>query len=169
MRSVVYFAAGICVGLCDQAGRAQERGIVGLNHVALAVENFADATKFYTQVMGFPEAFAFRDANGPYLSYFQINRNTFIELMPATPERPAGFVHFGLEVADVDSVVRRLRAKRRTRRRQPAPRPGSRFSTARQPPTDDERSEEDCRSCKKDREQDSATTAIEVSLHVAPE
>jgi predicted enzyme related to lactoylglutathione lyase len=31
--------------------------------------------------------------------------------MPATAERPAGFVHFGLEVADVDSVVSRLRAQ----------------------------------------------------------
>jgi catechol 2,3-dioxygenase-like lactoylglutathione lyase family enzyme len=111
MRSVGFFAAGICVGLCLQAGRAQERGIVGLNHVSLAVENFEEATKFYTQVMGFPEAFAFRDANGPYLSYFQINRNTFIELMPVTPERPPGFVHFGLEVGDVDSVVSRLRAQ----------------------------------------------------------
>jgi catechol 2,3-dioxygenase-like lactoylglutathione lyase family enzyme len=111
MRSVGYFAAGVLVGVCLQAGRAQERGIAGLNHVALAVGNFDEATKFYTRVMGFPEAFAFRDANGPYLSYFQINRNTFIELMPVAPDRPAGFVHFGLEVANVDAVVSRLRAQ----------------------------------------------------------
>jgi catechol 2,3-dioxygenase-like lactoylglutathione lyase family enzyme len=111
MRRVGYFAAGLFAGLCLQTGVAQERGIVSLNHVSLAVENFDEAAKFYTSVMGFPEAFAFRDANGPYLSYFQINRNTFIELMPSTPERPPGFVHFGLEVGNVDSVVSRLRAQ----------------------------------------------------------
>jgi hypothetical protein len=30
--------------------------------------------------------------------------------MPVTAERPAGFVHFGLEVEQLDGVVRRLRA-----------------------------------------------------------
>jgi len=46
----------------------------------------------------------------PYLTYFQINRDTFIELMPATARRPAGFVHVGLEVANLDAAVKRLRA-----------------------------------------------------------
>jgi catechol 2,3-dioxygenase-like lactoylglutathione lyase family enzyme len=39
-----------------------------------------------------------------------VNRNTFIELMPVTAERPAGFVHFGLEVTQLDGLVKRLRA-----------------------------------------------------------
>jgi hypothetical protein len=30
--------------------------------------------------------------------------------MPVTPERPAGFVHFGLEVTQLDGLVKRLRA-----------------------------------------------------------
>jgi predicted enzyme related to lactoylglutathione lyase len=31
--------------------------------------------------------------------------------MPVTPQRPAGFVHFGLEVDNVEAVVSRLRAR----------------------------------------------------------
>ena len=31
--------------------------------------------------------------------------------MPVTAQRPAGFVHLGLEVADVNAVVSRLRAR----------------------------------------------------------
>jgi hypothetical protein len=55
--------------------------------------------------------FSSREPDGsPAPSYFQINRNTFIELMPVTKERAAGLVHFGLEVAQLDDVVKRLRA-----------------------------------------------------------
>jgi len=110
MRRIGLFLAGIIVGLLIRGAIAQEHGIVGLNHVAIAVNDFDASRKFYTQVMGFREAFSFRDANGPVLAYFQISRDTFIELMPVTPERPAGFVHYGLQVADLDSEVTRLRA-----------------------------------------------------------
>ena len=112
MRGALWFAAGLVVGLATQAGSGQPRDIVSLNHVALSVEDFEGAKKFYTETMGFPEAFEFREPDGkPYLSYLQINRQTFIELMGATATRPPGFVHFGLEVADVDSVARRLRER----------------------------------------------------------
>lgn len=111
MRSALFLALGIVIGASAQTAVGQQRDITSLNHVAIAVENFGPAAKFYTEVMGFPEAFAFREPDGrPTLSYFQVNRNTFIELMPATAERPAGFVHFGLEVANLDATVTRLRA-----------------------------------------------------------
>jgi predicted enzyme related to lactoylglutathione lyase len=98
------------VGVFAHAGLAQQRSGVALNHVALSVDNFAEASRFYSQVMGFPEAFTLRDPDGqPALTYFQISRNTFIELMPASAARPAGFVHIGLEVSDLDATVSRLR------------------------------------------------------------
>ena len=110
MRALAFFVSGILVGVALQSGLAQERRIIGLNHVALSVDNFDDAARFYSKIMGFPEAFAFREPDGkPALSYFQINRDTFVELMPSTAVRPAGFVHFGLQVADLDSTVKRLR------------------------------------------------------------
>ena len=111
MRSTLLLAVGIIIGAGAQSALGQRNDVTGLNHVAIAVENFDAASKFYRDGMGFPEAFSFREPNGrPTLSYFQINRNTFIELMPVTPERPAGFVHFGLEVSDIDAAVARLRA-----------------------------------------------------------
>ena len=110
MRGLALFVFGILVGLALQSGLAQRNGIVGLNHVALSVDNFDEAARFYSQTMGFPEAFAFREPDGkPTLSYFQVNRDTFIELMPSSAVRPAGFVHFGLQVANLDSTVKRLR------------------------------------------------------------
>jgi catechol 2,3-dioxygenase-like lactoylglutathione lyase family enzyme len=111
IRTVAFFVAGLLVGVALESGLAQERPITGLNHVALSVENFDAASKFYAETMGLKEAFAFKEADGtPYLTYFQINRDTFIELMPATASRPAGFVHVGLEVANLDATVKRLRA-----------------------------------------------------------
>jgi len=110
MRTASGFVCGVLVGVFVHAGLAQERSGMALNHVALAVENFPEASRFYSRVMGFPEAFTLRDPDGqPALTYFQVNRNTFIELMPASPARPAGFVHIGLEVSDLDAAVKRLR------------------------------------------------------------
>ena len=111
MRNAFFLVVGLVLGAGLQGLRGQQRDIISLNHVAIAVEDFAGASRFYSQLMNFPEAFALREANGsPALSYFQINRNTFIELMPVTADRPAGFVHFGLEVTNVDDVVKRLRS-----------------------------------------------------------
>src|ERR671919_65948 len=99
MRSAFVFVAGLIVGFASQYALAQQGRVVGLNHVAVSVADFAAASDFYARKMGFREAFSFREANGsPYFTYFQVNRNTFIELMQATPERPAGCPHFGLEV-----------------------------------------------------------------------
>jgi len=110
MRSALYLVIGMLIGGGAQSA-VHQRDIVSLNHVAIATASFDQVSAFYSEVMGFPRAFALREADGsPYLSYFQVNQNTFIELMAATPQRPAGFVHFGLEVADVDAVVKRLRA-----------------------------------------------------------
>ena len=135
MRGVSVFAAGIFVGVSVQIGFGQEPNIVSLNHVAISVRDFDQAANFYEGVMGFPEAFAFRDTDGkPVLSYFQVNRNTFVELMPSSPERPTGFVHFGLEVTNLDSVVRQLR-ERGMSVRDPivSPRTQSRIAVARTP------------------------------------
>jgi predicted enzyme related to lactoylglutathione lyase len=114
MRSAIVFFTGILIGIgaAIQSGLAQEGRIAGLNHVAISVEDYESATNFYGRQMGFREAFAFREPNGaPYLTYFQINRNTFVEVMQATPDRPVGCPHFGLEVENLDSVIERLKQR----------------------------------------------------------
>jgi len=132
VRTTVVFVMGILVGVAAQSGLAQQGRIVGLNHVAISVADYKGATDFYGKQMGFREAFAFREPDGsPYLTYFQINRDTFVEVMQATPQRPAGCPHFGLEVENLDSAVEQLR-QRGVEVRAPSlsPRTGSRIAVA---------------------------------------
>jgi catechol 2,3-dioxygenase-like lactoylglutathione lyase family enzyme len=98
------FVAGILVGLTVQAAvaQSQNRGLVGLNHVALSVPNLDEAVAYYTKTLGFPEAFRNLDDKGqPTLVYVQISRNTFIELQPANPQRPPGINHLGIHVENM--------------------------------------------------------------------
>ena len=108
MRGLVLFTAGIAVGLTVQTvvGQSQNRGLVGLNHVALSVPNLDEAVAYYTKTMGFPEAFrSFDDKGQPTLVYVQISRNTFVELQPANAERPPGMNHFGIHVENMGAAT----------------------------------------------------------------
>ena len=132
MRTATIFAVGVLVGLTIESGFAQQGRIVGLNHVAVSVADYAAAIDFYGRQMGFRQAFSFKEADGsPYLTYFQVNRNTFVEVMQATPARPAGCPHFGLEVEQLDSAIEQLK-QRGVQVRPPSlsPRTGSRIAVA---------------------------------------
>ena len=135
MRTVLVLTVGVVIGMTVQALTGQGRDIISLNHVAIAVPDFEPASRVYSDTFGFPRVFAFREPDGsPRLSYFQVNRSTFIELMPVTAERPAGFVHFGLEVAHLDALVTRLRAAGiDVRDPSVSPRTNSRIAVARTP------------------------------------
>lgn len=135
MRTIIVFVTGILAGLAIQSGYAQEGRIAGLNHVAVSVADYKGAIEFYGRQMGFREAFSFREADGsPYLTYFQVNRETFVEVMQATPERPVGCPHFGLEVQNLDAAIAQLR-QRGVEVRAPSvsPRTGSRIAVASAP------------------------------------
>jgi len=106
------FAAGLLTGLAVHVGIAQGAGanVVMMNHVGINVPNIDEAITYYTQKMGFREAFRANDANGqPRLVYMQISRNTFLELNPANAQRPAGFTHYGLVVENAQQAVARFR------------------------------------------------------------
>ncbi len=108
MRKLSLFVAGIVVGLAIQTALAQNtnRGIVGLNHVALSVPNLDEAVAYYTKTMGFPEAFRNVDEKGQTtLVYVQISKNTFIELQPANPQRPPGINHLGVHVENMPAAT----------------------------------------------------------------
>jgi catechol 2,3-dioxygenase-like lactoylglutathione lyase family enzyme len=132
MRIAFVFLTGLLAGAAVQTALAQQGRIVGLNHVAVSVVDYKAAIDFYRTKMGFREAFSFTEADGsPYLTYFQINRDTFVEVMQATPARPAGCPHFGLEVDRLDSVIEQLR-QRGVQVREPSvsTRTGSRIAVA---------------------------------------
>lgn len=110
MRGLALFLGGILLGSAVQTTIAQGDKVVGVNHVGITVKNFDEAMKFYTQNMGFKEAFTVRDEKGqPALAYVQVSRSTFMEIQPAGPDRQPGVItHVGLEVDNIKSTLGRL-------------------------------------------------------------
>jgi catechol 2,3-dioxygenase-like lactoylglutathione lyase family enzyme len=116
MRGVMLFAAGLLVGVAAHVGLAQgpgnggaADGVVMMNHVAINVANLDEALTYYTQKMGYREAFrAFDDKGQVRLVYLHISKNTFLEIAPANG-RPLGVTHYGLHVENVAETVARLR------------------------------------------------------------
>jgi len=115
MRASAAFVIGVLVGTGVVSAVAQNNrlsGINNMNHVGIAVERFDEALAFYTEKMGFREAFTVRDDKGqPTLSYVQVSRDTFVEIQPANANRPAGLTHFGLHVEDLKTTVATLKQR----------------------------------------------------------
>jgi len=114
MRAAMYFVSGLFAGLAIQAMMAQNpnRDVVMMNHVGISVPNIDEAVTYYTQKMGYREAFRVNDEKGqPRLVYMQISKNTFLELNPVTSQRPAGFSHYGLHVEKAAQAVAWFRSK----------------------------------------------------------
>lgn len=112
MRNIALVLFGVLVGAAIAPGFAQTDRILGVNHVGIGVDSIDEAIAFYTQKMGFKEAFTVRDEKGqPTLVYVQVSRDTFIELQPANANRPKGLNHVGLQVENIAATVARLRAQ----------------------------------------------------------
>jgi catechol 2,3-dioxygenase-like lactoylglutathione lyase family enzyme len=100
-----------------------------LNHVGIVVKDYQKAMEFYTQKLGIPEAYTIRRPDGsPQLTYLQLSRDTFIELIPAGPNQQPGITHFGIEVGNANSAAADLRSKGITAP-DPAPTPANALST----------------------------------------
>jgi catechol 2,3-dioxygenase-like lactoylglutathione lyase family enzyme len=115
MRGVMLFTAGTVFGIfATQPGAWPQEKTAGLrlNHFGIYVKDFDASMDFYTGTMGFREAFSLKDKDGkPTLAYLQINRDTFLELAPATADRPVGFSHAGLWADDLNKTVTLLRER----------------------------------------------------------
>ena len=119
MRGLALFVAGLLVGgvavsaaIADNEHSSPNTGIVGLNHVAISVPDIDKAVEFYTKTMGFPEAFRVKDKEGKIqLVYVQISKGTFIELLPASVQRPPGLNHLGLVVDNMQAATAMFKAR----------------------------------------------------------
>ena len=112
MRTVTVFVAGLVIGLGVQAAVAQSgnKGVVMMNHVGINVPSIPEAVTYYTQKMGYKEAFRVtNDQGAPTLVYLYISQNTFLELGQANADRPAGFTHYGLVVDKAADAVKMFR------------------------------------------------------------
>src|SRR5215831_6856760 len=118
MRSSLVFVTGLLIGGALVTGVAQSTRLAPdgnvnyVNHVGFAVENFDEALKFYTEKMGFREAFTVKDAAGkPQLAYVQVSRNTFVEIQQANANRRPGLNHFGPHIENLKNVVATLKER----------------------------------------------------------
>ena len=114
MRSITLFLAGLTFGLTMQTALAPggNRGVVMMNHLGVNVPDIPQAVSYYTQKMGYKEAFRVTDDKGqPTLVYMQISQNTFLELNQANAQRPAGVTHYGLVVDKAADAVRMFRER----------------------------------------------------------
>ena len=113
MRGIVLFAAGLLVGgLVTHSLSAQDARPRSLNHVGMVVADYPMAMDFYTKTMGFKEAYTMRRPDGsPILTYLQLSRDTFVELIPAAPGQQPGLTHFGVEYGSLDAAVAGLRQR----------------------------------------------------------
>ncbi len=108
MRKLVLFVGGVVVGLVVQMAIAQSQNsnIVRVNHVGIAVPDVEEALAYYSDTLGFQEAFRINDGDGNIaLVYAQVSQNTFVEIQPITEIRQAGISHFGVHVDNMESVI----------------------------------------------------------------
>ena len=113
MKTIAWFLGGLVVGaVLVQTGVAQDRARRGLNHVAIGTKNYDAALAFYRDTLGAKEAFTIRNDDGTVrLTYLQLSRDTFVELLPVGADQPAGLLHLGIETDDVAASVANLRER----------------------------------------------------------
>ena len=76
----------------------------------IAVKDYPASQSFYGKLMGFPVAFSFASADGQRITtYYQVSKESFLEMQSATEAMPAGITHVHIQVPDVAAAVARLR------------------------------------------------------------
>ncbi len=108
MRLIAIFVAGLIGGIAinTAVGQGQNRGVHGVNHVGITVPDIDAAVDYYSNTLGFKEAFRAQDeAGNTRLVYMQVSRDTFIELNRANG-RPIGINHVGIHVESTAAAAR---------------------------------------------------------------
>lgn len=77
--------------------------------VGIAAKDYAESMDFYTKIMGFRPAFSFSPNGKTHNTYFQVSRDTFLELQEATANNAPGLTHIHMSTDNVDATVARLR------------------------------------------------------------
>ena len=111
MKASAWFLGGLIVGaVIVQTSVAQDRARRGLNHIGIGTKDYDAALAFYRDTLGAKEAFTIRNPDGTVrITYLQVSRDTFIELLPVAADQPAGILHVGIETDDLAASVANLR------------------------------------------------------------
>ena len=111
----VLLATAIAFGLFGvKSIPAQENKNTGyrLSVVGIAVKDYQASQDFYGKKMGLREAFKFTTPDGRATTYYQLSRDTFLEMQPATAEVRPSFTHVHLVVNDLAAALSRLKGAR---------------------------------------------------------
>ena len=113
MKGTILFVCGVMVGaLLLQVSTAQDSQRRGINHIGISTKNYDAALKFYKDTLGAKEAFTVKNPDGSVrLTYLQLSRDTFVELLPVAAGQPTGITHVGIETANVVASIANLRAQ----------------------------------------------------------
>jgi catechol 2,3-dioxygenase-like lactoylglutathione lyase family enzyme len=78
--------------------------------VGIGVKDYAESENFYEKWMGFPVAFKFSSPDGKRTTkYYQINRDSFLEMQPLTAEGAPVLTHVHILTEDLNAMIARLR------------------------------------------------------------
>jgi catechol 2,3-dioxygenase-like lactoylglutathione lyase family enzyme len=113
MKAAAWFLGGLVVGtVLVQVSAAQDRARRGLNHIGIGTRNYDAALAFYRDTLGAKEAFTIRNPDGTVrITYLQVSRDTFIELLPVDADQQAGILHVGIETNDLAASIANLRQR----------------------------------------------------------
>ena len=109
IRVVAIVAAFGILGARPGAAQESPHLDLSLSVVGVGTADYAESMNFYTKIMGFRPAFSFSPNGKAHNTYFQVSRDTFIELQQATANNPPGLTHIHMHTSDVDALVARLR------------------------------------------------------------
>lgn len=84
--------------------------VTRIQHVSLSVSDFDSAIEYYSEMLGFKEAFRIRKDDGSVMSVFVfINEGQFLELSKKKDRETV--THICYEVDDIQETVRHLTSK----------------------------------------------------------
>ena len=84
---------------------AQELPLLGIAHVAFKVSDFEKAKQFYTEVLGYEEAFRLSADGKLTAAYFKVNDDQFIKLVPVPAPAPDNRLEeIALQTSDIEAL-----------------------------------------------------------------
>ncbi|MGH9613051.1 MAG: VOC family protein, partial [Bryobacteraceae bacterium] len=112
MRSVIPFGL-ILSAFAVSAASAQPVPIEGIAHVGFRTGDLEKARAYYTDVLGFQQAFELKTKDGGIASaFFKVNDEQYIEISPGLPpEEKIRLTHVAFETTDIEALRRILQSK----------------------------------------------------------
>src|SRR5690349_9996581 len=93
-------AAPLLLAIAVAAQPPHTPRIVGLSHIAVRAHDMAASRHFYTDLLGFEEAFS---VGGSHVS-LKVNDRQYIVLVPESKPEEQRFVDYGLETDDAEGM-----------------------------------------------------------------